>query len=174
MESSSASKIGAGQPLVKLVGSNCCPSALWWLVHCDSQVYENLAIVSEGSGSLVVHFCWPEGVSWLRLEVVSLFLCYGWKTEAWGDVLKNGSCRGRSYPGVPLMEVTAGSLVHDMAVSVVSSACLQACICMLELMTPVSSVFTENWYSYLAPAKLKMWLFFFPEQSCEFCVLWGL
>lgn len=37
------------------------------------------------------------------------------------------------------MEVMAGSLVHSMVQFVVSPASLQACICMLELMTTVNS-----------------------------------
>lgn len=41
--------------------------------------------------------------------------------------------------GAILMEIITGSLLHGMAQFVVSPACLQACICMLELMTTISS-----------------------------------
>lgn len=70
-------------------------------------------------------------------EMVVVVLCYGWKP--WGDVLKNGSCKDGSHPGATIMEVMAGSLVHSMVQFVVSPASLQACICMLELMTTVNS-----------------------------------
>ena len=174
MESRSAWKRGAGQPLVGLVGSNCCHSALWGVVPCASQVHESLAAVCGESERLVVHFCWPEGVHWLRLWWRRWCYCFcarDGKLRLEGRYLRMGA----GEVGViwvlcwwkwlfkPCM--WCGWLCCFTCVSTGLDLCMGAD-------DHYQLCFIENWYSYLAPAKLKMQVF--PEQSFEFCVLWGL